>query len=102
MVARLNFISPEEYLAIERKAEYKSEYINGQMYAMAGGTPEHNLVAGNALTALNIALRERPCLVFNSDMKVRVPSSMTTLMRLWFATSRVMPMMSEMSCSTRF
>jgi Uma2 family endonuclease len=76
MVARLNFISPEEYLAIERKAEYKSEYINGQMYAMAGGTPEHNLVAGNALTALNIALRERPCLVFNSDMKVRVPSSM--------------------------
>ena len=61
MVARLSFISPEEYLILERKAEYKSEYINGQIYAMAGGTPEHNLVAGNVLTALNIALRKRPC-----------------------------------------
>jgi Uma2 family endonuclease len=75
MAAELNLISPEEYLARERQAEYKSEYIYGQVYAMAGGSPEHNLIAGNVVTALNNALRERPCLVFNSDMKVRVPNS---------------------------
>ena len=76
MAAELNFISPEEYLALERKAEYKSEYAYGQMYAMAGGSPEYNLIAGNVHTALNVALRDRPCLVFNSNMKVRVPSSL--------------------------
>ena len=76
MVAELKLISPEEYLARERVAEYKSEYVNGHILAMAGGTLEHNLVAGNTHNALNTALRERPCLVFNSDMKVRVPSSL--------------------------
>lgn len=76
MVAELKLVSPEEYLARERVAEYKSEYVNGQILAMAGGSPEHNLVVGNAITTLNNALRERPCLVFNSDMKVRVPSSL--------------------------
>jgi Uma2 family endonuclease len=76
MAAELNLLSPEEYLARERLAEYKSEYVYGQVYAMAGGSPEHNLVAGNVHTALNIALRARPCLVFNSDMKVRLPNSL--------------------------
>lgn len=76
MAAQLNFISPEEYLALERQAEFKSEYAYGQVYAMAGGSPEHNLVVGNLLTTLNIRLRQRPCLVFNSDLKVRVPSSL--------------------------
>jgi Uma2 family endonuclease len=76
MVARLNFISPEEYLALERKAEYKSEYINGQMYAMAGGTKRHNRIAGNVFTLLHTLLSDKPCDVFNSDMKVRVPSSL--------------------------
>jgi len=68
-------IAPEEYLRIERKAEYKSEYVDGVMFAMAGGSPEHSLIAGNVLTELNVQMRDKPCLVFNSDMKVRVPSS---------------------------
>ncbi len=76
MAANLKFsLTPEDYLQIERKAEYKSEYVDGVMYAMAGGSPEHSLIAGNLLTELNIQMRDRPCLVFNSDMKVRVPSS---------------------------
>src|SRR5205085_6238647 len=66
------YLSPEEYLAIERKAEYKSEYIDGVLYAMAGGSERHNLIAGNILTELNIQLRERPCRVYPSDLKVRI------------------------------
>jgi len=74
MVARINYITPEEYLALERKAEYKSEYVDGVMYAMAGGSPEHNLIASNVLAEIHFQLKSSPCQVYNSDMKVRVPS----------------------------
>jgi Uma2 family endonuclease len=69
------YLSPEEYLAIERRAEYKSEYVDGVMYAMAGGSERHNLIAGNLITELNIQLRKAPCRVYPSDLKVRVPNS---------------------------
>ena len=69
------YLSPEEYLAIERRAEYKSEYVDGVMYAMAGGSERHNLIAGNLITELNIQLRQAPCRVYPSDLKVRVPNS---------------------------
>jgi Uma2 family endonuclease len=41
------YLTPEEYLAKERKAEYKSEYYDGEMFAMSGASREHNLIAGN-------------------------------------------------------
>jgi Uma2 family endonuclease len=75
MVARLDFITPEEYLALERKAEYKSEYVDGVMYAMSGASENHNLIVMNIGTRLNIQLENAPCKVYPSDMKVRVPSS---------------------------
>jgi Uma2 family endonuclease len=68
-------LSPEEYLAIERKAERKSEYVDGAMYSMAGGSERHNLIVGNVVTELNIQLRTTDCKVYPSDMKVRVPDS---------------------------
>ncbi len=69
------YLSPEEYLAIERRAEFKSEYIDGIVYAMAGSSERHNLITGNIITELNIQLREAPCRVYPSDLKVRVPDS---------------------------
>jgi len=48
------YLSPEEYLAAERKAECKSEYLDGVMYAMAGGSERHNLIVGNIITELNV------------------------------------------------
>ncbi|MEJ7710757.1 MAG: Uma2 family endonuclease [Pyrinomonadaceae bacterium] len=48
------YLSPEEYLAIERQAEYRSEYVDGIMYQMAGGSEAHNLLTGNIVTELNI------------------------------------------------
>jgi Uma2 family endonuclease len=68
-------LSPEEYLSIERRAEFKSEYIEGMTYAMAGGSERHNLLTGNLVTELNIQLRTTDCKVYPSDMKVRPPNA---------------------------
>jgi len=68
-------LTPEQYLAIEREAEYKSEYFDGQMYAMAGGTENHADIAGNLNALLRRRLAGRGCKVFTSDMRVRTDSS---------------------------
>ncbi|NHC38094.1 Uma2 family endonuclease [Scytonema millei VB511283] len=65
--------SPEEYLALEIDAEYKSEYHNGQIVPMAGGTPNHNQIAGNLYAALNFALKRQPYRVFIGDMRLWIP-----------------------------
>ena len=69
-----DLLTPEEYLAIERNAELKSEYFAGEAFAMAGGNRRHNLVAGNVNRLLSNQLLERPCSVYNSDMRVKIAS----------------------------
>jgi Uma2 family endonuclease len=64
--------SPQEYLELERKAEYKSEYFNGEIFAMSGASEEHNLIVGNVFAALHNQFRGRPCKVYASDMRVKV------------------------------
>ncbi len=64
--------TPEEYLAYEQQAEYKSEYIDGQIIAMAGAGDEHNLIAGNLFASLHSQLRDRPCVVYMNEMRVKV------------------------------
>lgn len=59
-----------EYLAAERKAATKSEYYRGEVFAMAGGSHEHALIASNLLEQLKPALRERGCHALGSDMRV--------------------------------
>ena len=73
MALQPRYLTPDEYLLIERRAEIKSEYVDGVMYAMAGASPNHNIVLSNLITELNLPLRPTPCLVFPSDMKVRIP-----------------------------
>ena len=65
-------LTPEQYLALERKAKTKSEFYNGEMFAMSGASRWHNLIAGNVLTEINLQLRERRCTVYPSDMRVKV------------------------------
>jgi len=73
------FITPEEYLAREAQAECKSEYHNGEILALAGGSANHNLIAGNILVALRQSLAQRPCRVFITDMRLHVrPSGLYT------------------------
>ncbi len=69
------YYTPEQYLALEREAEYKSEYIDGQIYAMSGASEEHNLIAGNIFGELRSQFRGRPCRVYISDMRVKVSPS---------------------------
>ncbi len=66
-------MTPAEYLAFERASDEKHEYVNGEVFAMSGGTSAHALVAANMLVALANALFDRPCRVFGSDMKIASP-----------------------------
>jgi Uma2 family endonuclease len=64
--------TPEEYLAHERQAEYKSEYIAGQIVAMSGVSWEHSLINGNLFWVLKSQLRGRSCTIHASDLRVKV------------------------------
>jgi len=64
--------TPEEYLEIERKAEFKSEYYAGEMFAMAGTSREHATIVFNLAGELRNILRGRPCEGFANDMRVQV------------------------------
>src|SRR2546423_1855449 len=66
------YLSPEEYLALERRAEDKSEYFDGEIYAMTGASRKHNLIAGNMFAALKRLLRDKACETYISDMRVRI------------------------------
>jgi len=68
------FLTPEQYLEIERKAEFKSEYHNGEMFAMAEASLPHNLITANLTIQLGLQLRARPCRVASSDQRVLVPT----------------------------
>ena len=65
------FFTPEEYLELEGQAEYKSQYVAGEIFATAGAQPSHDRIAGNIIIALGLRFRGRPCDVFTSDMRVR-------------------------------
>jgi Uma2 family endonuclease len=66
------YYTPEEYLALERAAPYKSEYLAGEIFAMAGAREEHNTIAANIVRQLGNQFQGRPCRVYVSDMRVRV------------------------------
>lgn len=62
----------EEYLAYEEESGIRHEYIDGEIYAMTGGTPDHSGIAANGVGELRSQLRGKPCRVFTSDLKVKV------------------------------
>jgi len=66
------YISAEEYFAMEEIAEYKSEYYQGEIFAMAGATHSHNVIAVNITASLHSALHDRDCFVYAGDMRVQV------------------------------
>jgi len=69
---RTNFISPEEYLVQERLAELKSEYFQGEIFAMSGASPRHVWIVANLLGSLWQQLDGKPCRASASDMRLRV------------------------------
>jgi Uma2 family endonuclease len=69
------YLTPQEYLAIEREAEIKSEYFNGEMYAMSGASRKHNLIVTNVVAELHRQMKGRPCEVYPNDMRVKVSAT---------------------------
>lgn len=70
-----NRFTPAEYLAMEGAADYKSEYYEGEIFAMTGGTADHSTVAVNLTSELWQFLASQPCRVFNSDMRLHIQKS---------------------------
>jgi Uma2 family endonuclease len=69
-VAERSQLSPEDYLAWERQQDRKHEYFEGEVYAMAGGSPRYNRLSSKVTSVLELALGGR-CHVFSSDQRVR-------------------------------
>jgi Uma2 family endonuclease len=65
-------LTPAEYLAVERKAAFKSEYLNGEMFAMAGASYPHIVICDNLVAALGTRLKGTSCRTLSHDMRVKV------------------------------
>lgn len=68
-------LTPEQYLEIERKAEFRSEYYQGEMFAMAGGTGTHTELSDNLIALLLQKLRGGPCRAWSQNMRVQVSAT---------------------------
>jgi Uma2 family endonuclease len=64
------YLTPQEYLSTEEKAPYKSEYHSGEVFALAGASINHHRIAGNLYANLNLALRDKDCEAFMTDMRL--------------------------------
>jgi Uma2 family endonuclease len=69
------FLTPQQYLDAERKADHKSEYFNGEVFAMAGAQRAHNQLVASLIRELGQQFRGRPCDVYPSDLRVHVKST---------------------------
>ena len=65
-------LTPEQYLEIERAAQERSEFWNGEMFALSGASVPHGVITGNILAGLHARLRDKPCRVFPPDLKILV------------------------------
>ena len=73
-LVRQRFTFPE-YVQLDEDTGHKHEYLDGMVWAMAGGSPDHAAIAGNIVTLLNNALRGKRCRAFTSDLRVRVQAT---------------------------
>jgi Uma2 family endonuclease len=67
------YYTPEEYLELEEKADYKNEYRDGEIISMTGGTTNHNKLAGNFYICLNLALNDLDYEIYIGDVKLWIP-----------------------------
>ena len=70
--------TPEQYLEMDRNADYRSEYVNGEILAMAGASREHTLVVTNLVREISTQLRGRPCETYSNDIRVKISPSRYT------------------------
>jgi Uma2 family endonuclease len=68
-------ISVKEYLSLEREAPLKHEYYRGEIFAMAGASPRHNIIFSNLFGELSYRLKGKACRPYGSDMRVHIPQN---------------------------
>jgi Uma2 family endonuclease len=66
-----HLMTPEEYLVFEEQSEEKHEYYGGNLVALAGGNRIHSIICSNINASFHRQVRERPCVVYTSDMKIK-------------------------------
>jgi Uma2 family endonuclease len=64
-----------EYLTIERAAEIKSEFFDGEMFAMSGGTPQHSRIGTNLASEFSQRLKSHSCVPYNTDLRIKIEAS---------------------------
>ena len=69
------YLTSEEYLETERTATYKSEYYQGEVFAMAGAGNNHNIITSNLIISIGSFLRGKGCTVYPSDMRLHIPEN---------------------------
>ncbi|SJM90072.1 conserved hypothetical protein [Crenothrix polyspora] len=74
-VFKQTYYTAEDYLTLERNAPYKSEFHDGEIYAMTGASRQHNLIAFNIAGELRDQLKNRPCEAYIGDMRVKAATA---------------------------
>jgi Uma2 family endonuclease len=72
---KYNYVSPEQYLEMERASEEKHEYYKGEVFAMSGASWNHNVIAKNINTLVLPFLTKSPCNMFGSDLRIHIPEN---------------------------
>lgn len=78
-------ITPEEYLAFERRADERHEWLDGVIRQMAGESPQHSIICSNVNASFNLQLRGKPCATFSPNMKVYSRLATDTTMKGLFS-----------------
>lgn len=78
-------IAPEEYLAFERRADERHEWLDGVIRQMAGESPQHSIICSNVNASFNLQLRGKPCATFSPNMKVYSRLATDTTMKGLFS-----------------
>lgn len=71
----LRRLSPQDYLAFDRRAEVKHQYLDGEAFAMTGASAAHNLIVANLIVEIGVQLRGRPCRIYPSDLRLAVSAA---------------------------
>lgn len=72
---RYNYVSPDEYLEMERASDTRHEYYKGEVYAMSGASLEHNVIVKNINTQVLPFLKGKTCDMFGSDLRIFIPEN---------------------------
>lgn len=73
-IPAIKYTSPQEYLELERASKEKHEYFAGKVLAMAGASLAHNYIVANLIGEIRLLLKDRPCSILPSDIRVSIPS----------------------------